>query len=93
MAQNTNLREQLSEILSTAQSEREWWDQRRATLQDELLKELDEEKKPEEKKPEEKKVPITDASAPKGSDDEAVLVESGGPADKSVKAKKKKGKH
>ncbi|KAF2281192.1 translocation protein-like protein sec66 [Westerdykella ornata] len=88
MAQNANLREHLSEILSTAKSEREWWDQRRATLQDELLKELDEEKKSEEKK-----VPIIDASVSKGSDDEAVLVESGGPADKGAKAKKKKGKH
>jgi translocation protein SEC66 len=78
MAQNTHIRERLNEILATAPTEREWWDKRRADIQAELLGEVDEEKK----------TPLAEA----GGDDDAVLVEGGGPADKSGKAKKKKGK-
>lgn len=94
MAQNTHIRDRLSEILGTTQSEREWWDKRKATIQSDFMKELDIEK---EKSPSEssfagslKGAARTPVAA--GSDDDAVLVEAGGPADKSNKAKKKKGK-
>jgi translocation protein SEC66 len=42
---------------------------------------------------EEKKSPTSDTSGVKGSDEDGVLVEGGGPIDKSGKGKKKKGKH
>ena len=83
MAQNTQIRERLGEILSTSQSEKEWWDKRKATIQSDFMRELDEEKNP----------PTSETSGVKGSDDDAVIVEGGGPADKSGKGKKKKGKH
>lgn len=79
MAQNNQIRERLGEILSTAQTEKEWWEKRKAAIQSEFMKELDEEKKG----------PMSEA----GGDDDAVLVEGGGPADKSGKSKKKKAKN
>lgn len=83
MAQNTHIRERLNEILSTSQSEKEWWEKRKAEIQSEFMKELDEEKKS----------PTSETSGVKSSDDDGVLVEGGGPVDKSGKGKKKKGKH
>jgi translocation protein SEC66 len=86
MAQNTQIRERLNEILSTAPREKEWWEKRRAAIQAELMGEVEQEKA----------APVSNApSTVKGSDDEAVLVEAGGPADQSgAKSKtKKKGKH
>ncbi|KAF2013554.1 hypothetical protein BU24DRAFT_494007 [Aaosphaeria arxii CBS 175.79] len=80
MAQNTHIRERLNDILSTSQSEKEWWEKRKATIQSEFMKELDDEKE------------ASVVSPVKGSDDDAVLVEGGGPAD-SLKGKKKKGKN
>jgi translocation protein SEC66 len=88
MAQNTQLRERLNEILSTAPAEKTWWDERKATIQSDFMKELDDEKT--------EKAAELAAKAPGkvGSDDDAVIVESGGPADKAGKgSKKKKGKH
>lgn len=83
MAQNTNIRERLTEIQSTADTEKEWWEKRKATIQSDFMRELDEEKKS----------PASDASGVKGSDEDGVLVEGGGPVDKSGKGKKKKGKN
>lgn len=74
MLQNTLIRERLNEILSKAPKEKEEWEARRATIQSEFLKELDEEKK---------------TQVTKMSDDDAVLVEGGGPEDKSGTSKKK----
>jgi translocation protein SEC66 len=82
MAQNTQIRTRLDEILATASSEKEWWEKRKEAIQTEFMKELDEEKKV-----------TADSSTVKSIDDDAVLVEGGGPADKSGKAKKKKGKN
>jgi translocation protein SEC66 len=86
MAQNTHIRERLDEILSTSRSEKEWWEKHRAEVREGFMKELD---------AEEQKSPTSESASTgvKGSDDDAVLVEGGGPADKSGKAKKKKGKH
>lgn len=94
MAQNTHIRDRLTEILATADSEKEWWEKRRATIQSDFMKELDEEKV---------KSPTTTEGSVTGSvtgsvagsvnGDDAVLVEGGGPADKTTKSKKKKGKN
>ncbi|CAO2656766.1 Nn.00g055690.m01.CDS01 [Neocucurbitaria sp. VM-36] len=72
MAQNTHIRERLGEIMAKAPAEKEWWEKRKATIQTEFMKELDDEKV-------------------KSSEDDAVLVEAGGPAG-SVGRSGKKGK-
>ncbi|KAH7123596.1 translocation protein-like protein sec66 [Dendryphion nanum] len=79
MAQNTHIRERLTEILATAPAEKEWWDNRKATIQSEFMKELDEEKKGV----------LSSAASETSSVNDAVLVEAGGPAEKSGKGKKK----
>ncbi|KAH7408439.1 Sec62/63 complex, subunit Sec66 [Phaeosphaeria sp. MPI-PUGE-AT-0046c] len=61
MAQNTHIRERLGEIMSKSEEEKKWWESRRAMVQADFIKELDDEKK-------------------KNSEDEAVLVEAGGPS-------------
>lgn len=62
MAQNTHIRERLGEIMSKAPEEKEWWEKRKATIQNDFMKELDEEERV------------------KNSEDDAVMVEGGGPA-------------
>ena len=44
MAQNTHIRERLAEITSKASEEKEWWEKRKAAIQSDFMKELDEEK-------------------------------------------------
>lgn len=83
MAQNTHIKERLTEILATSQTEKEWWEKRKATIQSDFMQELEDEKKSA----------TSEASGVKVSDDDAVFVEGGGPADKSGKGKKKKGKN
>jgi translocation protein SEC66 len=90
MTQNNQIRERLSEILSTSQAEREWWEKRKATIQSDFMKELDDEKVV--KSPAESSYGGSVKGARIGSDDDAVIVEGGGPAEKAAKAKKKKGK-
>lgn len=91
LTQNHMLRERLSEIFGTAESERQWWDKRRAEIQAELLGELDADKT---KSPTEGSVAGSVAGSVRGtktiSDDDTVLVESGGPAEKTGKGKKGK---
>lgn len=84
IAANTVLRKRLDEIQAQITAEKEWWAKRRATIQTEFMKELDEPS------------PTTSVKTPTsktGSDEEAILVESGGPAvtDKGS-VKKRKGK-
>ncbi|KAF2705168.1 translocation protein-like protein sec66 [Pleomassaria siparia CBS 279.74] len=45
MAQNTQIRDRLTDILATSESEKSWWDARKAAIQSSFMKELDEEKK------------------------------------------------
>ncbi|KAF2261829.1 translocation protein-like protein sec66 [Lojkania enalia] len=87
MAQNQRIRDRLSDILSTAPAEKEWWEKRKAEIQSNFMKELDDDEK---KKAD---AAASKPSAKAGSDDDAVIVESGGPAEKAAKGKKKKGKH
>ncbi|KAH9879160.1 hypothetical protein J1614_002597 [Plenodomus biglobosus] len=70
MAQNTHIRDRLTEIMSKTTEEQEWWAKRKADIQSAFMKELDEEKV-------------------KSSEDEAVLVEGGGPAGSVGKGAKK----
>ena len=62
-----------------APAEKEWWEKRRASIQSEFMKELDE-----------------DSTAGKslkgkvGSEDEGIIVESGGPAHSTGSKKKNK---
>ncbi|KAF2730052.1 hypothetical protein EJ04DRAFT_545972 [Polyplosphaeria fusca] len=87
MAHNKQTREKLAEFNNTRASEKEWWDQRKATIQSDFMKELDDEKS------EAASAPAAKPAAKIGSDDDAVIVESGGPAEKAGKSKKKKGKN
>lgn len=70
MAQNNHIRDRLTEIMSKAPEEKEWWEKRKATIQSDFMKELDDEKV-------------------KSSEDDAVLVEGGGPAGSVGKGAKK----
>lgn len=83
IAANTILRSKLNEIEAQTTSEREWWNKKRESIQAELLKEVDTPSKP------------TAAKTPSkvSSDEDSVMVESGGPAASSKGAVgKKKGK-
>lgn len=70
IAANTMFRTRLNEIQAQTESEKAWWEKRRASIQSEFMKELD--------------APSTFASAKilskASSDEDSVLVESGGPA-------------
>jgi translocation protein SEC66 len=44
MAQNTLLRERLDAITSRAAGEKQWWESRRAAIQADFMKELDDDK-------------------------------------------------
>lgn len=90
MAQNSHIRERLSEILSTAKEEREWWEKRKAAIQSDFMKELDDDKA---KSPAESSYGGSVRGGRIGSDDDAVMVEGGGPAEKTSKGKKKKAKN
>ena len=73
MASNTVLRKRIEEIQSQTLSEREWWEQRRATIQSEFERDLD---KPLE---EVEKSKVSTPAEKGGSDEDTVLVEGGGP--------------
>ncbi|KAI2468030.1 Sec62/63 complex, subunit Sec66 [Annulohypoxylon bovei var. microspora] len=76
---NTMLRTKLDEIEERAGADKEWWEKRRETIKKDFMKELDEES--------------STKGSVKGSDDDAVLVDSGTPASTpGGGSKKKKGK-
>jgi translocation protein SEC66 len=86
IAANQAIRKRMEELQATQQAEREWWDRRKASIQSDFMKELDEE-------PASTAAKATPAGS-RTSDDDAVLVEAGGPVDKqSGGGKKKKGKN
>ncbi|KAI1096253.1 Sec62/63 complex, subunit Sec66 [Rostrohypoxylon terebratum] len=78
IAANTMLRTKLEEIESRAEAEKEWWEKRREAIKKDFMRELDEES--------------STKGSVKGSDDDAVLVDSGTPASTPGGSKKKKGK-
>ncbi|KAL2018874.1 hypothetical protein VTK56DRAFT_299 [Thermocarpiscus australiensis] len=75
IAANKALRDRLEEIEAQTEREKEWWEKRRASIQNEFMKELDESDK---------------AQAKAGSEDEPVLVEAHTPSAGSSGASKKK---
>lgn len=86
MVNNANMRQQIAEIQAKGKADREWWDKERASIQSKFMKELDGETEATNvKNPGSDKV---------NSDEDAVLVESGGPAAAGSKGggKKKKAK-
>lgn len=70
----------MDEIQGQAKVEREWWEKKRATIQSEFMKELDETAS----------TPAKPSTGKIGSDDDAILVEGGGPASGSTGKKSKK---
>jgi translocation protein SEC66 len=66
-------------VQSQLEAEKTWWEGRRAGIQSEFMKELESDEKPPDTIPQRKN----------GSDDDAVLVEAGGPAGAQGGKKKK----
>ncbi|MCJ1471226.1 translocation protein S66 [Pseudocyphellaria aurata] len=96
MVNNEALRQKVAEIQAQGKADREWWDQERATIQSNFMKELDENSGAGAPKPN-----ATTGVEKGGSDEDAVLVEGGGPAasgsaannsSKGGTSKKRKGK-
>ena len=91
MINNANIREQVAKLQSKGKADREWWDQERASIQSKFMQELEDEKPTEASS----KGPATGTAT---SDEDAVLVEGGGPAASGSSAgskggtKKRKGK-
>ncbi len=77
VAANIILRKRLDEIQAQTEAEKQWWDRRRAVIQEDFMKELDGPGK----------------AGKAGSEEDAVLVEVNTPASTpSAGGKKKKGK-
>ncbi|KAL8718523.1 MAG: hypothetical protein Q9225_004353 [Loekoesia sp. 1 TL-2023] len=92
MHHNAILRAKLNDIQAKGKRDREWWDQEKATIQSNFMKELGEDEK------ENAKPAATSGADKAASDEDAVLVEGGGPAASGVSSgskgagKKRKGK-
>lgn len=98
MANNHMIRKRMDELQSQVAAEKEWWDKRKATIQSDFMKELDQEgHKSALASP--TSVASSGAGTAKtgtsgGSEDDTVLVEANGPKDQQGGGKKKKkGKH
>jgi translocation protein SEC66 len=83
MAQNALFRKQIEEQQSSAKEEREWWNRKKASIQEDFMKELEE--GADSSKMGKKAAGAQGATNPSpaeklGSDDDTVLVEGGGPA-------------
>lgn len=94
MVNNQMLRDKLTEIQAKTEEDKKWWEEERKSIQTKFMKELDEDTSNSS---------ITKASAEApdkvgNSDEDAVMVESGGPASGTstpsggTTKKKKKGK-
>ncbi|KAF2435848.1 hypothetical protein EJ08DRAFT_645530 [Tothia fuscella] len=92
MASNQMIRKRMDELQAQKDSERQWWDHRKASIESDFMNELDRDAATANSAPPAKTAPATSTRV---SDDDTVLVEAGGPADKgqSGKNKKKKGKN
>ena len=88
MVNNTLLRKKLEEIQAQGKADRVWWDREKASIQSNFMKELDNETRSATSV-------VKSAKLEKGgSDEDAVLVEAGGPtaAGATGSVRKKKGK-
>jgi translocation protein SEC66 len=83
----------MSDLQSQKDAEKEWWEKKKESIRAELMDELDDE---EDETPSAAPVPAPKApSRTSDTSDDTVLVEGGGPVDKSAVSsanKKKKGK-
>lgn len=77
----------MAEMQAQVKEEKEWWERRKAGIQEGFMKELEEDGK--EKTEQVRKASVGGKT---GSDEDAVLVEAGGPAATPGSSKKKKGK-
>lgn len=90
MAQNALVRQRVAELQAQAKTDREWWDKKKASIQSDFMKELEGDAA--------KSKPTTATGDKVASDEDAVLVEGGGPASTGSAAgakggtKKRKGK-
>ncbi|TGO18140.1 hypothetical protein BTUL_0012g00850 [Botrytis tulipae] len=86
---NNQFRKSLDDIQARTQSEKEWWEKRRASIQSEFMKELDQEAEAKASK-------FTSPTKAQSvmSDEDAILVQGGGPAasEQGSPNRKKKGK-
>lgn len=83
---HTIIRQRITDIQAQAKTEREWWDKRRASIQSDFMKELDEGATGGSK-------PTPAVGEKIGSDEDAVIVDGGGPAAAGKgSTRKKKGK-
>ncbi|KAK1043657.1 Translocation protein S66, partial [Friedmanniomyces endolithicus] len=91
MNQNLLIKQRMAEIQETLEAEKAWWDKKRAGIQSDFMKELEEaDGKPAEAEKAATAPVINKKSG--SSDDDAVIVEAGGPAQAqggSGKGKKK----
>ncbi len=94
MVNNAIIRESVAKLQAKGRADREWWDKERASIQSKFMQELDEEKPAGVPKA----APSGAAPGTANSDEDAVLVEAGGPAASGSTAglkggtKKRKGK-
>ena len=79
MNQNIMLRERTSEIQAKLTEDKAWWDERKAGIQSDFMKELD------------TAAPTDSKPKKSGSDDDAVLVDADGPETAQGTGKRKKG--
>ena len=70
MASNAIIRKRVDEIQAQGKVDREWWDKKRASIQTEFMKELNEGAAASK--------PTTSGGEKVGSDEDTVLVEGGG---------------
>jgi translocation protein SEC66 len=81
MNQSNIIKERIAELQAQLPAEKAWWENKRAGIQSDLMKELEADGNGKAVEPVQRKV---------GSDDDAVLVEAGGPANAQGGKKKKK---
>ncbi len=81
MNQSNIIKERIAEIQAQLPAEKAWLDNKRAGIQSDLMRELETGENGKAVEPAQRKV---------GSDDDAVLVEAGGPANAQGGKKKKK---
>ncbi|KAL2269807.1 hypothetical protein VTJ83DRAFT_1991 [Remersonia thermophila] len=95
IAANKVLRDRLQEIEKNAEADKEWWEKRRATLQSELTKELDDEAASDKGSQSHQSQADAPTNRTTASEEDAVLVDAdtpSAPATPSGASKKKKGK-
>lgn len=80
MVNNEHLRTRITELQAQGQIDREWWDKRKASIQSEFMKELDEAPSGTAAANPQSKTVSAAGTRRGSSDDDAVFVEGGGPA-------------